>query len=156
MKMNKMKKILFIILLSLSFTISAQDRSGKEKIHAYKIAYITEKLDLTSDEAEKFWPIYNAYKKQKRELHQAEKTEIKTKIIENGGISNFSDKESKQILEKIHKLRADKKQNRINFIYNISQVLSAKKVLAYEVAEYEFHKKLMKKYKEQKAKEKLK
>jgi len=151
-----MKNTFLTLLLLLSFFVNAQDKSGKDKIRAYKIAFITEKLDLSADEAEKFWPIYNAYKKKKREIHTKEKTEIKTKIIDNGGVDNFSENESKEILKKLHKLRAEKKETRENFIQNISKVLSAKKVLAYEIAEYEFHKKLMKKFKEQKTKEKLK
>lgn len=151
-----MKNTFLTLLLLLSFFANAQEKSGKDKIRAYKIAFITEKLDLSADEAEKFWPIYNAYKKKKREIHTKEKTEIKTKIIDNGGVDNFSENESKEILKKLHKLRAEKKETRENFIQNISKVLSAKKVLAYEIAEYEFHKKLMKKFKEQKTKEKLK
>jgi len=151
-----MKNTFLTLLLLLSFFANAQEKSGKDKIRAYKIAFITEKLDLSADEAEKFWPIYNAYKKKKREIHTKEKTEIKTKIIDNGGVDDFSENESKEILKKLHKLRAEKKETRENFIQDISKVLSAKKVLAYEIAEYEFHKKLMKKFKEQKTKEKLK
>ena len=32
---------------------------NKEKLKAHKIAYITERLQLTPAEAEKFWPVYN-------------------------------------------------------------------------------------------------
>lgn len=31
------------------------------RLEAYKIAYLTKKLDLSIEEAQKFWPIYNNY-----------------------------------------------------------------------------------------------
>ncbi len=37
-----------------------------EKIQALKIAFITQKLDLTTDEAQKFWPVYNQYEQEIR------------------------------------------------------------------------------------------
>ena len=42
----------------------AQNATGTKsakKLQALKIAFITQKLQLTSAEAEKFWPVYNQY-----------------------------------------------------------------------------------------------
>jgi hypothetical protein len=55
--MKKYLLIFFVLLGSLS-QIKAQDG---EKIQSLKIAFITQKLQLTPSEAEKFWPIYNEY-----------------------------------------------------------------------------------------------
>ena len=43
-----------------------------EKFSTYKIGFFTKKMNLTSQEAEKFWPVYNDYQKQKN-LIQREK-----------------------------------------------------------------------------------
>ncbi len=50
--------------------IKAQDgdETRAEKIEALKIAFITQKLQLTTDEAQKFWPVYNQYEKELRSL----------------------------------------------------------------------------------------
>lgn len=50
--------------------IKAQDPNDPraEKIQSLKIAFITQKLQLTSDEAEKFWPIYNEYDNEMRNI----------------------------------------------------------------------------------------
>ena len=32
-----------------------------ERVEAVKIAYFTKELNLTSEEAQKFWPLYNTY-----------------------------------------------------------------------------------------------
>jgi hypothetical protein len=58
-----MKKI--ILLLSLFFTFQfggfAQRGPGGGNIEAIKIAYFTKKLDLSPEEAQRFWPVYNQY-----------------------------------------------------------------------------------------------
>ncbi|WP_343633733.1 hypothetical protein [Fluviicola sp.] len=61
-----MKRIqkLALILLPLLFTanVFAQgpgDEKDKDKIEALKVGFITKELNLTSTEAEKFWPVYN-------------------------------------------------------------------------------------------------
>lgn len=57
-----MKKYLLLFFTLCSFLlVNAQKRGGGEKIQALKIAFITQKLTLTTDEAQKFWPIYNQY-----------------------------------------------------------------------------------------------
>ena len=62
-----MKHLLYIVVIFLGVTVSAvaQDAgNGKNdgsRIEALKIAYLTKKLNLSTDEAQKFWPIYNKY-----------------------------------------------------------------------------------------------
>ncbi|MEI7735166.1 MAG: hypothetical protein WCI49_06845 [Ferruginibacter sp.] len=61
-----MKKILLIttIFMSSLFTASAQDdqaaneNNRQEKIKALYVAYITQQLNLTEAEAQKFWPLH--------------------------------------------------------------------------------------------------
>jgi hypothetical protein len=38
-----------------------KDLKGREKIKQLYIAYITQEINLSEDEAEKFWPIHNQY-----------------------------------------------------------------------------------------------
>ncbi len=45
-----------------------QREDRKEAIEARRVAYITQKLSLTVDEAKLFWPIYNEYTRQVEEL----------------------------------------------------------------------------------------
>jgi hypothetical protein len=60
--------LLFILtLLSMTITGYAQQGSDAElrdRIRAAQIAYLSQKLDLTPDEAQKFWPLYNQYTKE--------------------------------------------------------------------------------------------
>jgi hypothetical protein len=69
-----MKKFLLIItFLGLGLGIFAQDEDSKNdggRIEALKIAFITKKLNLSTDEAQKFWPIYNKYMDEVRKAQQ--------------------------------------------------------------------------------------
>jgi hypothetical protein len=120
-------KQLFTILsffFMLSFAAFAQNGGGKQapgqKIEALKIAYITSKLNLSPEEAQKFWPIYNKYSDELRKVRQ-EGRQNKTPELE--------------IEEKILAIR--KKYNG-----EFSKVLPAEKVNAFFRAEKEFGNKL--------------
>ena len=72
----KLFKILPILVLFSSLNFYAQGEKMKEKreqIKTMKVAFLTTELDLTSAEAEKFWPLYNEQKEASRNLMQTAK-----------------------------------------------------------------------------------
>ena len=78
-------KILFtlsFLLLLLTFSdIQAQPpgermRGPRENIEVLKVAYFTKHLSLTTEEAEKFWPLYNSYSGEVRKARQDNKEDI--------------------------------------------------------------------------------
>jgi hypothetical protein len=83
-----MKKILlmWLMFIGVMATAVAQDDDGDEKnggrLEAMKIAWITKKLNLSPEEAQKFWPIYNQYTQEIRKTRQdaraAKEEDIKT------------------------------------------------------------------------------
>lgn len=92
------KSILAIAVALFSFYGLSQDgtprQSKKDKIEQLKIAYITKELDLTTEEAEKFWPVYNDM----NDAIKAEKKARKTKSAELK--NNYETLSEKQIEEK--------------------------------------------------------
>ncbi|MEO8962606.1 MAG: hypothetical protein ABI325_12035 [Ginsengibacter sp.] len=70
-----MKKYLLSIFAIFTFLLAnAQNGQHSEKIQALKIAFITQRLELTSAEAEKFWPVYNEYEVEINNLRISNKT----------------------------------------------------------------------------------
>lgn len=64
-----MKKTLLLLFCCLAFTfLKAQNKH--EKIRAAKVAFISEKLNLSPMEAEDFWPLYNEYSSKRRTLRR--------------------------------------------------------------------------------------
>lgn len=69
--MKKIKSILAITLLLLSVSAIAQHGSGsenREKMKAQRIAFITNNLNLSPDEAKVFWPVYDEYELKRQEI----------------------------------------------------------------------------------------
>ncbi|MFZ4058637.1 MAG: hypothetical protein ACOYKE_10890 [Ferruginibacter sp.] len=67
-----MKKIFTLFFFAALFqgAFAQEDPQPNEKklqeIEALKVAFISKELDLTPDEAQKFWPLYNQYSKEMR------------------------------------------------------------------------------------------
>ena len=120
--MNQFSKLLSSLLFIgvIAFSSTAQppkeNASKREKVEQLKIAYITKELNLTSEEAKAFWPLYNAMtteisteRKKRRKLAQQLKAnletlseeEIKTKTQEMLDSEIAESKLKKEHLEKI-------------------------------------------------------
>ncbi len=79
-----MKKIILLILLYTGFVAPAMAQDEQRdmgRLQAYKIAFLTKKLNLSPEEAQKFWPIYNKYETELRSARiegRSTKKEIET------------------------------------------------------------------------------
>ena len=95
-----MKKIA-ITLLFIVITMSAfsQKKEKRERIKTLKIAFITEKLELTETEAQKFWPIYNAHETNNDALRQQSRQNRKDADLES-----MSEADAKSMIEIMQKL----------------------------------------------------
>jgi len=75
-----MNKLLVLCIALLVFmmnvlTGSAQNRKQgngpqRERIDAQKVAFITDQLQLTPEEAQRFWPVYNQFNSQKEDMNR--------------------------------------------------------------------------------------
>ena len=75
MKKQKMKKFIAILMFAfftvLTASIAQETREQRfERIHAVKIALITERVNLSPAQAESFWPVYNKYDNEARTLRR--------------------------------------------------------------------------------------
>lgn len=149
-KTYQMKKNIILLCISLFCTLSigAQGRKeGREKIRALKIAYITEQLQLTTSEAEKFWPVYNSYDKEQHTLRAFYRFTLKKAIQKNETLDSLSEHESKKMVAL--KLSTDKSLYEAEkyFVKKLEEIIAHKKILKLQVAEIEFGRNLMRKYK---------
>lgn len=67
MKQFTLILIALMMFTGLGNTINAQ-QDGYEKIKSIQVNFFNEKMDLTTDQANKFWPIYNQYEQERRAI----------------------------------------------------------------------------------------
>ena len=103
--MKKIIHVLLIVIAAKSFSQqpptpptppSPPNPPKKEKMESMRIAFLTQKLDLSPEEAQKFWPVYNEFQKKREELHKKRREEIKN-AKEN--FDSLSDKQVEKIVD---------------------------------------------------------
>ena len=121
-----------------SMLFAQQDEKTRKKIEATRIALITERLDLSPEQAEKFWPVYKQYIKQKRNIQAQFKERLG-----NFDPKNASDADTKKALN----LRLEKKQEELNlekdFSSRLLTVISSKQLVSLRQAEQDFRRILL-------------
>jgi len=147
----KIYKLLPFITLFLALSSIAQDGSfikgKKDKIKAIKIAYITNELSLTSDEATKFWPLFNAFEDKQNEIRKQKLKGFLDRTDDNS-IDKLSDKEATTLLLQIESTEDELYQLKKKFIANLKGVISPLKILKLKKAEEGFNRKLLQQYRD--------
>lgn len=63
-------------LLLVALTASAQpDRPARERIESMRVAFITDKLELSPEESQRFWPLYNEYQDKEEAIRKSYRPE---------------------------------------------------------------------------------
>ena len=123
-----MKRLIPILVLLIGLSSYAQ-RDGRmnERIKAQKVAFITEKLSLTSEEAQKFWPIYNAFEEKRERIKSGPLREVKMKIRSN---PDMSDSEASGLLDQIMEAENEIHSAKMKLAQDLKSVLSPKKIVS--------------------------
>lgn len=134
------KAILLSLLFLVSMVATAQDKDEhREKIKALKTAHLTEGLDLTAKEAQKFWPIYNAYEQQRRELYREEHQDV-------GNLECLTETEANKKLEHYVELEKQDFLLKQQYYEDLRDIFSARRIMLLKQLEDEFNRKLMREY----------
>ena len=131
----------FIIAAVLSTTITAQvsddgfDRKERQekmqsRIESKKVAFITQKLDLTPTEAQQFWPLYNEYQAKMKDFRKQNKTKLKGEDI--------SESEANEFLENLFSREQNELELKKEYFNKLKTVVSAKKVAHLYMLERQF------------------
>lgn len=136
-----MKKILVILLMMIHCVGFAQEKLSEEKrkeFDSQKIAFFTQKLDLSPVEATKFWPLYNEMRKKTREIESS----MRKKALEIKEAKDVKDEAYKQavmeILNREQKMQDIKKE----YFVKMLDVIPASKLWKLDEAERKFHRQL--------------
>jgi Spy/CpxP family protein refolding chaperone len=141
-----MKHIITILLtLTLAFNVAAQNNDKKkdrEKIEALKVAHITEELNLTQSEAQKFWPVYNDFEEKRQSLRKT-----KMNFINSVKTETMSEADAKSLVTKMMNLEKEESLLKTNYLSNLQNIISNKKIIKLFESERSFKVKMIKEFK---------
>ena len=132
--MKQIVTVLLALAVSLSAMAQKKDHKGPdhERFEAEKVAYITQQLSLTAEEAQVFWPVYNQAQKEQRESFRA--LRLQKKALREAIDAGKSDAEIKPLLDAYLKARAEMKdpmaEHRADFVKAIGETKTARLYLS--------------------------
>lgn len=144
--------VLLLLLCAAPFAAQAQQEEDMpqlsqdrmNEIKAQKTAYLTTKLGLTTDEAQRFWPIYNEYddareklRREMRELHKSGK--------EEGGLTEAT---AKTMLAKGLDIRTRELELERTYSDRFTKSIGALKTLQLVKAERDFNKEVLRRFRD--------
>jgi hypothetical protein len=138
-----MKVTIVAILIGLMPSAIIAQRPGDgppdpEKVDALRIAFLTDYLDLTSDESQKFWPVYNQMRDEMKVYMEKEEN-----LLKNKKIDALTDAELSKIIQE----HFDNEQAMLNikkkYAEQFTKLLPMKKVVLLADAENAFKRKLL-------------
>jgi len=132
------KTIIALLFITFTFSAFAQKGERKERIKALKVALITEKLELTETEAQKFWPIYNAHEKE-MEMLRINGREKRRNI----NLETISESEAKIALQDLLAFEKEQQELRADLVENLLTAIPAKKIILLKVVEEQFKKSML-------------
>ncbi|MFH1159845.1 MAG: hypothetical protein V1733_02735 [bacterium] len=121
-----------------------QDAIKREKIEAFRIAFYTEKLNLTPKEAQEFWPVYNVYKKtMEQKAHES-----RSHHGEIPDVSKMSDQEAMAMVDNAIKQVQEISALTQKFYTDLKQILPPQKILIFFETDRSFKRVLLKRLEE--------
>lgn len=138
----------FSVLMVLTILASAVYAQGQdermrrfEEMKAKRAAFFTERIGLTSKEAERFWPVYNSLQSEKEKLN-----ERTSKLFQNTKVNNHGVKvpDFAKISDEMIDIRVKEATLEKEYHEKFKKILSPEKMLRYYQTEVDWGKELLK------------
>jgi hypothetical protein len=140
------KQLLLLFLLIIGLSSQAQPGGRYAQMKSAKIGFFTKELQLTEDEAQKFWPVYNKFEAEK-EAHR------KKMMVEVGKyrkeVEQLNEAEVEQSLEAYLVLRQQEVDIDKKYYPEFKKVLPIRKVALLYSAEKRFQREVLRSLQDQ-------
>jgi len=138
----KQVTIIIALLLSVSFMQAQNKKEEKlEKVRSQKIAFLTQKMNLSPDEAQIFWPVYNEFSALKKELNK-KKRDVMVELKQKWDTATDAQKEA--VADQMIAFRMEEAKLDQSYHAQFKDLLPIDKVLKLYQAELQFKNYLMK------------
>jgi hypothetical protein len=116
-----------------------QQKRG-DRIETLKIGFLTKRMDLTTAESQKFWPLYNEHEKKISEL-ESNLSNVRGLTPEK--LATMSDKEVEDAMARFIEHGQQLQDQRKKFHEDLKKILPIKKIALFYLAERDFKKELV-------------
>ena len=152
--------ILIIMTVAICFGTYAQDkpqRLGKKsqheaifnKLHNEKIAFFTSEIDLTPEEAQQFWPVYNQFLKETQNAHT--KSAKALQALKNRSGEKLTEAELQKRIDEYVASIAAQDEVFVKYAVEFKKVLPMEKVAKLYVAKEKFRIKMIRRFRDKSA-----
>lgn len=147
--MYRIISLLSVLMLYTSLLFAQGQRGAKSpemraKFEAQKISYITQQLEISPEQAQVFWPLYNELTK-KKDLLKAEHRELFRGLKK--GADTLTAKELSEISDELVEFKVAKAQLERDYHYKFKKVISPKQIIGLYLAEKHFQNMLLRQLK---------
>jgi hypothetical protein len=121
------------------------DGPAAERIEAMKIAYITQEVGLTPQEAQAFWPIYNQYSEELKKLQKARASDLMEARL---NFNQLTDAQMETLVDRYVEHEVNEAEIRRRYLLQFKKVIPIRKVALLLRAEMSFKRVLLQRLRE--------
>ncbi len=140
-KAFKRRTAVLIAVFAISYSLVSAQNQNRERLDAYKIAFFTKRMNLTSQEAEKFWPVYNETQNLRNQLQAEKQTLMRTF---NQGESTMSDQQITELGNNYCDILVKESELAVTFHKKLQDILPPAKIIRLYQAENQYRLQLLK------------
>lgn len=118
-----------------------------ERIRAQRVAFITERLKLTPEESQKFWPIYNEFETAQKKIRQQYKLKP--------DFATMTDAEAEKMVSSTLEMEQQQLNLKKEYVQKMKRVIPIRKIAMLNGVEREFKKELLERLKEMRQQRRL-
>jgi hypothetical protein len=131
--------IVLSLLLSTMMPRAFAQQDRKAQIDRLRVAFITEELDLSVEESQEFWPVFNAFRDQKKALERDQRRSIR----DAQNKPSITEEELLNLNRKIQLSKKELVEIEAQLIEDLIPILGAERCLALMTMEADFRKRIL-------------
>lgn len=143
--MNKKLIYILISLVLMAEIAIGQNRAARERIESARIALITERLGLSPEQAQRFWPLYNQYNMERRELNQQ-----LMQARKDVDINKMTEDEGRKLMRFGLEIKEKQLQLEKSYSERMTDVVTSHQMLSLRKAEEDFRRMIIQRLEERK------
>lgn len=138
-----------MIMFAAPIAANAQKKVGNKKprtewvkeMRAFKKDFLSKQLDLSNEQREKFFPLYNAMEDEVIKLQQQTR-QMSAEVDKKG--EKASDLELDKTVDAVYELKAKEGNIELKYLPKFKEILTPRQLLKLKKAEHKFTRELMK------------